>query len=94
MIPNKIKVKRTLLHMISSKKCVRSAQKLIDISGRRELDLKNVLKKGYIGNPSQLVSVRRVTVAEGRAKGTLPVLKAFESVTNTVIITFTEEKES
>ncbi len=32
--------------------------------------MKNVLKKGYIGNPSQLVSVRRVTVAEGRAKGT------------------------
>lgn len=56
--------------------------------------MKNVLKKGYIGNPSQLVSVRRVTVAEGRAKGTLPVLKAFESVTNTVTIAFTEEKES
>lgn len=28
------------------------------------------IKKGYIGNPSQLVSVRRVCVAEGKAKGT------------------------
>ncbi|MBP3203881.1 MAG: hypothetical protein J6M66_00495 [Lachnospiraceae bacterium] len=54
--------------------------------------MKNVLKKGYIGNPSQLVSVRRVTVAEGRAKGTLPVLKAFESVANIVTITFTEKR--
>ena len=28
------------------------------------------IRKGYIGNPSQLASVRRVCVAEGRAKGT------------------------
>ena len=28
------------------------------------------MKKGYIGNPSQLVSVRRVCLTEGRAKGT------------------------
>ena len=27
-------------------------------------------KKGYIGNPSQLITLRRVTVDEGRAKGT------------------------
>lgn len=32
--------------------------------------MKNLLKSGYIGNPAQLVTVRRVTVAEGRAKGT------------------------
>lgn len=32
--------------------------------------MKNLLKNGYIGNPSQLVTIRRVTVAEGRAKGT------------------------
>ena len=32
--------------------------------------MKNILRKGYIGNPSQLVTVRRVTMAEGRAKGT------------------------
>lgn len=32
--------------------------------------MKEILKKGYIGNPSQLVTVRRVTVASGRAKGT------------------------
>ncbi len=29
-----------------------------------------VLKKGYIGNPSQVAAVRRVTVSEGKAKGT------------------------
>ena len=34
------------------------------------MTLKEILKKGYIGNPSQLVTVRRVTVASGRAKGT------------------------
>lgn len=28
------------------------------------------IRKGYIGNPSQLVSVRRVSLAEGKAKGT------------------------
>lgn len=28
------------------------------------------IRKGYIGNPSQLVSVRRVCLAEGKAKGT------------------------
>ena len=32
--------------------------------------MKDLLKKGYIGNPAQLVTLRRVTVAEGRAKGT------------------------
>ena len=32
--------------------------------------MKNLLKSGYIGNPAQLVTVRRVTVAEGRPKGT------------------------
>ena len=30
----------------------------------------DLLKKGYIGNPAQLVTLRRVTVSEGRAKGT------------------------
>ncbi len=30
----------------------------------------NEERKGYIGNPSQLALVRRVTVAEGKAKGT------------------------
>ena len=28
------------------------------------------IRNGYIGNPSQLVSVRRVSLAEGKAKGT------------------------
>ena len=28
------------------------------------------IRKGYIGNPAQLVTLRRVTVSEGRAKGT------------------------
>lgn len=28
------------------------------------------IRKGYIGNPAQLVSVRRVNMAEGKAKGT------------------------
>ena len=32
--------------------------------------MKNVLKEGYIGNMSQLVTIRRVTIAEGRARGT------------------------
>ena len=30
----------------------------------------NEERKGYIGNPAQLALVRRVTVAEGKAKGT------------------------
>ena len=29
-----------------------------------------LIKQGYIGNPAQLVTLRRVTVAEGKAKGT------------------------
>ena len=32
--------------------------------------MKDLLKQGYIGNPAQLVTLRRVTVSEGRAKGT------------------------
>lgn len=32
--------------------------------------LQEILKQGYIGNPSQLVTIRRVTVSEGKAKGT------------------------
>ena len=32
--------------------------------------MRDLLKKGYIGHPAQLVTVRRVTVSEGRAKGT------------------------
>ena len=32
--------------------------------------LNEILKQGYIGNPAQLVTLRRVTMAEGRAKGT------------------------
>ena len=32
--------------------------------------MKDLIKAGYIGNPAQLVTLRRVTVAEGRAKGT------------------------
>ncbi len=32
--------------------------------------MNDIVRKGYIGNPAQLVTVRRVTVAEGRAKGT------------------------
>ena len=30
----------------------------------------DLIKKGYIGNPAQLAAIRRVTVNEGRAKGT------------------------
>ena len=30
----------------------------------------NIFKAGYIGNPAQLVTLRRVTVNEGRARGT------------------------
>ena len=29
-----------------------------------------IIKKGYIGNPAQLVTLRRVAVSEGRARGT------------------------
>ena len=29
-----------------------------------------IIRKGYIGNPAQLVTLRKVTVSEGRAKGT------------------------
>ncbi len=32
--------------------------------------LKERIRQGYIGNPAQLVTLRRVTVSEGRAKGT------------------------
>lgn len=32
--------------------------------------MQEILKSGYIGNPEQLVTLRRVTVAEGKAKGT------------------------
>ncbi|MBR2822855.1 MAG: aldose 1-epimerase family protein [Clostridia bacterium] len=30
----------------------------------------NIIRKGYIGHPAQLVTLRRVTVSEGRARGT------------------------
>ena len=32
--------------------------------------MQDIIRKGYIGNPAQLVTLRRVTVAEGKAKGT------------------------
>ena len=32
--------------------------------------LKDIIKQGYIGNAAQLVTLRRVTVSEGKAKGT------------------------
>ena len=32
--------------------------------------MNEILKRGYIGNPAQLVTLRRVTINEGRAKGT------------------------
>ena len=32
--------------------------------------LQELIKKGYIGIPSQLCTLRRVTVNEGKAKGT------------------------
>ena len=31
--------------------------------------MQNIIKKGYIGNPAQLVTLRRVTVSEGRSRG-------------------------
>ena len=34
------------------------------------LNLKELQKQGYIGNPAQLVTLRRVTLGEGKAKGT------------------------
>ena len=32
--------------------------------------MKTAQEQGYIGNPAQLVTLRRVTVDEGRARGT------------------------
>lgn len=32
--------------------------------------MQEIIRQGYIGNPAQLVTLRRVTVAEGKAKGT------------------------
>ena len=32
--------------------------------------MEEIIRQGYIGNPAQLVTLRRVTVSEGRAKGT------------------------
>ncbi len=32
--------------------------------------MRELIQKGYIGNPAQLVTLRRVSVSEGRAKGT------------------------
>ena len=32
--------------------------------------MNEIIRKGYIGNPSQLALLRRVTIAEGKAKGT------------------------
>ena len=32
--------------------------------------MEELIRQGYIGNPSQLVTLRRVTVSEGKAKGT------------------------
>lgn len=32
--------------------------------------MKELIRQGYIGNPAQLVTLRRVTVNEGKAKGT------------------------
>ena len=34
------------------------------------MNMQEFLRKGYIGNPAQLVTLRRVTLSEGRAKGT------------------------
>ena len=34
------------------------------------MNLKELQKQGYIGNPAQLVTLRRVTLGEGKAKGT------------------------
>ncbi|MBO4326239.1 MAG: aldose 1-epimerase family protein [Clostridia bacterium] len=35
-----------------------------------ETRIRELIKKGYVGNPAQLASVRRVTVSEGKAHGT------------------------
>lgn len=32
--------------------------------------MREIIRQGYIGNPAQLITLRRVTVNEGRAKGT------------------------
>ena len=32
--------------------------------------MQNIIKNGYIGNPAQMVTLRRVTVSEGRSRGT------------------------
>ena len=32
--------------------------------------MRELMENGYIGHPGQLVTLRRVTVAEGKAKGT------------------------
>ena len=32
--------------------------------------MRELMEKGYIGHPGQLVTLRRVTIAEGKAKGT------------------------
>ncbi len=32
--------------------------------------MRDMIQKGYVGNPAQLVTLRRVTVEEGRARGT------------------------
>jgi len=32
--------------------------------------LRDLIEKGYIGHPGQMVTLRRVTVAEGKARGT------------------------
>ena len=39
-------------------------------AGKGVVRLQNIMKQGYIGNPEQLVTLRRVTVSEGKAKGT------------------------
>ena len=39
-------------------------------SRKEGIRLQDIIRQGYIGNPAQLVTLRRVTVSEGRAKGT------------------------
>ncbi len=34
------------------------------------VDTQEIIRQGYIGNPAQIVTLRRVTVLEGKAKGT------------------------
>ena len=65
--------------------------------------MENLLRSGYLCNPQQAYTLRKVTVAEGRARGaagginrdgderangTLPVLKPFESVRTEVSFSF------